>query len=202
VVKYNVAVGDVAGKGVPAALLMAVSIASFRAIVAQDLTPQELLTQMDMAVANYTRSTQQNCALVCVQLEIVKSNQVDIPTRHILRVANAGCVMPLIKRVDGSVSWVEVGGMPLGTGLGSKLGYVEMTLEVRKGDLVILTSDGVLEAHNSHKEMFSFDGLEQAIVEGPQGSAKAMLEHLKVAVEKFVGKEEAHDDMTIVVVQI
>ncbi len=218
--KYVVAVGDVSGKGIPAALLMAVSLASLRAIVGQLITPSELLAQMDNALVHYTHMTKQNCALVYLEITPPKeglqrmekgTNGIENKTNGmenktngvgLLRVANAGCVTPIIKWADGSVEWIEVGGMPLGVGLGAKFGYQEMTLSLLKGDIIILTSDGVVEAKNGNGEMFSFERLEQAVAAGPQTSAEAMLDYLKESVEAFVGETEPHDDITIVVIQV
>ena len=96
----------------------------------------------------------------------------------------------------------QVGGVPLGVGLGATSGYQEVTLSLSKGDLVILASDGVIEANNASGEMFSFDRLEQAVRSGPQTSAAAMSGHLKQTGMALVGETEPHDDMTLVVVQI
>ena len=49
--------------------------------------------------------------------------------------------------------------------------------------------------------MFGFDGLERAVITGPQSSSRAMLEHLKAEVATFVGETEPHDDLTLVVIQ-
>jgi sigma-B regulation protein RsbU (phosphoserine phosphatase) len=195
--RYAIAVGDVSGKGMPAALLMAVSLASFQSMVGQGLRPGEFLAYLDNALVPYTRTTRQNCALV--YLEITPPNH---SNQGILRVGNAGCVMPIIRRVDGQVEWIEVGGIPLGVGLGATSGYEEVILSLSKGDLIILVSDGVIEANNANHEMFSFDRLEQAVRLGPQTSAEAMLDHLKRAGMAFVGETEPHDDMTLVVVQM
>lgn len=193
--RYAVAVGDVSGKGMPAALLMAVSMASFQAIIGQGLTPKDLLTHLDGAIALYTRTTGQNCALVYMEITSLLDGS-------IMRVANAGCVMPIIRQVDGTVRWIEVFGTPLGMDLSGEVGYQEVEVSLAPGDLIILTSDGVIEANDATGEMFSFDRLEQAVATGPTASAEAMLEHLKAAVAAFVGKTEPHDDLTIVVVQV
>jgi PAS domain S-box-containing protein len=192
---FAIAVGDVSGKGMPAALLMAVSVASFQAIIGQGLAPKQLLTHLDEAIALYTRTTGQNCALVYVEITL-------LPDGGVMRVANAGCVMPLLRRVDGSVSWIEVFGTPLGMELSAEVAYQEVEVALARGDLIILSSDGVIEANNAAGEMFSFDRLEQAVAAGPSGNAAAMLDHLKAELAAFAGQTEPHDDMTIVVIQI
>jgi serine phosphatase RsbU (regulator of sigma subunit) len=119
-----------------------------------------------------------------------------------MRVANAGCMTPLIRRVNGSVEWVDVSGLPLGIGLGSQGGYTEVELTLKSGDLILLTSDGVVEAMNLSGEILGFERLEQLVASGPQTSAEAMLNHLRAAVLAFVGEAELHDDLTIVIVQV
>ena len=81
--RYALAVGDVSGKGMPAALLMAVSVASFGSLVSRGLEPGALLDAIDGTLADYTRTTRQNCALVCLDLRYEEAATT-------LRVANAG----------------------------------------------------------------------------------------------------------------
>jgi serine phosphatase RsbU (regulator of sigma subunit) len=68
--------------------------------------------------------------------------------------------------------------------------------------MVILTSDGVIEAMNPASELFGFARLEQAAASGPAGGAEAMLGHLRTAVDTFVTGDEPNDDVTIVIVQV
>jgi ligand-binding sensor domain-containing protein/serine phosphatase RsbU (regulator of sigma subunit) len=188
---FAVAVGDVSGKGMPAALLMAVGIASFQSNVVKALPPAQLLAQLDESLVPYTRTGLENCALCYIDIH-----------GDTLRAANAGCVTPLIRRKNGATEWIEVGGMPLGVGLGAQDGYSEVAVTVAPGDLIVLTSDGVIEAMAPTREIFGFGRLEQAVATGPQHSAEAMLSHLRDTVLDFVAGIEPHDDLTLVVVQV
>lgn len=192
---YALTVGDVSGKGMPAALLMSMSLASFREVVRHKFPPAMLLARLNGMIAPYTHTIRQNCALVYVELKKLDHDS----TR--LRAANAGCIAPIIRRRDGSVEWVDVFGLPLGVELGQGLGYEVVETTLQPGDLVLLTSDGVVEAQNANAEMFGFDRLEEAIREGPP-EATDMLAHLQEQVEQFVGEEESHDDITMVVAQV
>lgn len=194
---FALIVGDISGKGMPAALLMAVSLASLQTVIHQALSPAQLLAHLDEVLAHYTQTTRQNCALCYVELIPCRNG-----TERKLHVANAGGIAPIIRRIDGPTEWVEVGGLPLGVGLGAQNGYQEVTLGLSQNDLVILTSDGVLEAMNESGDLFGFERLEQAVVAGPTTSAEAMLEYLKTQLVTFVGATQPHDDMTIVVVQV
>jgi serine phosphatase RsbU (regulator of sigma subunit) len=182
----------------PAALLMAVSLASFQSAIDQSLQPAKLLAHLDQAIQPYTRNSFQNCAFCYV--EIIPPSDGD--REWMLSVANAGCVPPLVRRADGAVQWIDVGGTPLGIGLGAQDGYTEACLTLQPGDLVILTSDGVIEAMTSAQEMFGFERLEQAVAGGPATNTEAIVAHLQSSVEAFIGQAEPHDDLTIVVIQV
>ena len=194
--KYILAVGDVSGKGVSAALLMATSLSQFDASMALKLSATERMAYLDEALMPYTRSRRQNCALCYVELTGINT------VRPVLKAVNAGCIPPYLKHADGSLEWAGIGGFALGQGLGAQMGYQEIRHLLLKGDMIILTSDGLVEASNTRSEMFGFERLEQAILAGPTFSAKAMLNHLKAEIAAFVGQAEPHDDITIVVVQV
>jgi len=197
---YIMVVGDVSGKGMPAALFMAVVVALFRPVVEQEFAPHEFLAELDNHLKPYTESTHQNCALIYV--EIVKVRVGVITPHFVLRVANAACVMPLIKYADGRVEWLQLGGMPLGTGFSHIWPYQEREVSLAEGDMVILMSDGVIEAMNSHRELFGFDRIEETVRASQAINADAMLQEIKQAVLTFVGQAEPHDDLTIVVIGV
>lgn len=194
--KYVIAVGDVSGKGVSAALLMATALSRFDTSLSLRLGSAELLAHLDQALLPYTKPRRQSCALCYV--EVVGVNTV----RPILRTANAGCIPPYLKHADGSVEWIEASGPPLGQGLGSRTGYQEIARPLTQGDMVILTSDGVVEARDHADDLFGFHRLEAAIAAGPNSGTGAMLRHLKEELAAFAGDREPHDDVTIAVVGI
>ena len=204
--RYVVAVGDVSGKGMPAALLMAVSLASFRSMVGSGLTPGELLIRMDQVIAHYTQTSRQNCALVYTEVSRTLPHMVadswNGETAYTLQATNAGCITPIIRRGNGLVEWLDIGGLPLGIGLGADFGYREETVHLAKGDLMILVSDGVIEARNTANHMLGFDRFEEMVGSGPTGSAEAMLEYLKRGIFTFTHDAELQDDLTLVVVRV
>jgi PAS domain S-box-containing protein len=192
--RYAVAVGDVTGKGMPAALLMAVSLASLSSTVTQGLAPAQLLARLDKALLDYTAGSRQNCALVYLEIEQGSTTT--------LRAANAGGISPLLRRANGALEWLDLGGPPLGVGWGIRLGYQELQVELAPGEMVVLVSDGVVEANNSAEEMYGFERVEAALAEAPTDSAEAVLKHLQASVAAFVGTSEPHDDMTLVVLRV
>lgn len=191
--RFAIAVGDVSGKGTPAALLMAVSLASFQTIVQQGLSPSNLLTQLDTVIAQYTKANRQNCAMCYAEFDKSELS---------LKVANAGCIPPYIKRSNGRVEWHELGGFALGQGLGATMGYQEMEIQLTHGDMVILSSDGVVEANNPKGEIFGFDALLTLIENGPVNNPQTMLAYMLAEIESFTQNAEPHDDLTIVIIQV
>ncbi len=185
-----VAVGDVSGKGLPAALLMATSVAALEAQFAHTWEPAALLTRLNQALMPYTRATRQNCALCYAELR-----------SGVARVSNAGGITPLLRRHAGPATWLEVGGFPLGVGLGSTLGYAEINCPLAPGDTLIFSSDGLVEATNAVGELFGFDRIVAAVESAPISGAQALLNHLLATMEQFLAGAEPHDDLTIVVLQ-
>jgi serine phosphatase RsbU (regulator of sigma subunit) len=211
--RFAVAVGDVSGKGMPAALLMAISLASFQNLVAKSFSLNKLVTDMataayplnqflrelDKDIAFYTHTTGQNCALVYA--EITKPAAPRQPIS--LRTVNAGCVSPLLRRASsGAVEWVEVGGMPLGAGLGADFGYPEQAVKLAAKDVVVLMSDGVIEAKNSRGHMLGFEHIEEIVKSAPALDAALIQEHIQGEVMDFVGNAELSDDLTLAVIQV
>jgi PAS domain S-box-containing protein len=201
--KYAVAIGDVSGKGVSAALLMATCLAQLDAALLHDQTPEERLIYLDRAITFYAKSRQQNCALCYGELILPAAPpEAGEKMKGEFYVINAGCIPPYVRRANGRVEELEVGGFALGQGLGAQHGYKAMSLTLSPGDMVIFTSDGVVEANNSRNTMFGFERMKQAIANGPQTSAQALLDHLKAELAAFTGETEAHDDITIVILKI
>jgi serine phosphatase RsbU (regulator of sigma subunit) len=195
--RYAFAVGDVSGKGVSAALLMAASLAQFDASLSRELTAPARLAFLDEAIAPYTRPRHQNCAMCYIELTLT-----DDATPALLEVVNAGCISPFIKRRTGPAEQPEVGGFALGHGLGAETGYTPYRTPLQWGDLVILTSDGVVEAKDPAGNMLGFDRLAAIITNGPASSAEALAAHLQQALLAFTATAPQHDDFTIMVIKV
>ena len=195
--QYVLAIGDVSGKGMPAALLMAVSLASFQENLGRRLEPAVLFKHLDQTIMPYTQTTIQNCALLYLEINVPRDSRPGIA-----RIVNAGCITPIVRRMDGTVEWIDVRGMPLGSGWGLSLGYEETTVTLQQGDMIILTSDGVIEARNTENELLGFDRFEEIVLAGPHTSATDMMTHLQSEMATFVGTAELYDDLTMVVVRV
>ncbi|MCB1193644.1 MAG: SpoIIE family protein phosphatase [Leptospiraceae bacterium] len=194
--RYIVAIGDVSGKGVSAALLMSTCLIQFDSYLSHFSSPRNLLLQLDKTIMPYTKPRNYNCALCCVQIDIMENDTI------LLKVANAGCMPPYIKRKNGTIEWNLIGGFALGQGLGLKHGYKELELQLQKGDMLILCSDGLVEAINPKNEILGFENTFTMIEIGPNTHPQAMLDYLLNEVYDFTQNAELQDDLTIVVMQM
>ncbi|MEM7347517.1 MAG: PP2C family protein-serine/threonine phosphatase [Chloroflexota bacterium] len=195
-VSYALAVGDVSGKGLSAALMMATNLAHFNALLDKPLPPSQRLGALDLAMKPYAQTTQHNCALCYIEFTRTSDTQVT------MQAVNAGCIPPYIKRQDGTVEPLELGGFPLGTGLAAQLDYQSVRMDLSVGDTVIMVSDGVVEAMNQDGGMFGFERLSDTLNSAPNSDADQMLRHISMTVDAFVGSIDPHDDLTIVVLQV
>jgi serine phosphatase RsbU (regulator of sigma subunit) len=185
-----IAVGDVTGKGMPAALLMGASVVALAGAIEADLSPGETLVRTDRVLQPFIGSKQN----VGICLAYFDSGQ--------MWVANAGAIAPTVRNQAGIRMLVEVGGLPLGTHLSGQFPYENTTFPLAPDDFVILTTDGLIEATNSAGQMYGFERFEAAIAAGPGESAQAMLDYLLADWRDFVGPIEQQDDLTVVVVRV
>ena len=193
--KHLVAVGDVSGKGISAALLMATCLSHIDNSMKLNLKLTERMTYLDALLVPFTKPQKQNCALCMIELVGVNTNHA------FLKTVNAACIPPYIKRKDGSVESVSAKGFALGQGLGTQFGYKENTIGIQKGDMVILVSDGIIEANREGNDLLGFERFQPILESGPNPSSREMLHHIQKQVQSFTNGFEQHDDMTIVVVR-
>jgi len=188
--RFALALGDVAGHGIPAALFMATCLSLYSASLSQRLNPGERLARLDDELEPYTERNHQNCAFCYLEIN-----------RGVLFIANAGGIPPYIHKASGIVERLKVCGIPLGHGLGKYYGYQSKQYELCAGDSVILVSDGVVEAIGKSGEMFGFERLRQTIAAGPNGTPRAMLDHLVREVNVFSDEGAIQDDITIAILR-
>jgi sigma-B regulation protein RsbU (phosphoserine phosphatase) len=189
--RFALAMGDVSGNGIPAALLMVACLSLFDLTFSQDLTPSERLVRLDQELMPYTEPNRQNCAFCYLELN-----------QRQLQIVNAGGIPPYIRHANGYVEWPRASGFPLGYGLGVQSGFESIQLTLTHGDLIVLVSDGIVESTNQDNIMFGFERLEQTIASGPGESAQGMLDYIIAAVDQYVETAELHDDCTILVMRL
>lgn len=191
--RVGVAVGDVSDKGMQAALMMALSFGLLITNVRRDIAPAELLASLNLQVRPHTLRNHLNTAMAYLTLE---TN----PQGWNLKVSNAGLIAPLVRHGDGRVEWLNVGGTPLGTVANTR--YEEISRTLQPGDVLVVSSDGILEAMNKSRELYSFVRLVACLANAPRGTAEQIKEHILADMRAFAGGVEPHDDVTLVVIVI
>lgn len=182
------AVGDVSGKGLPAALLMAVTRTHLRGLWPRVESPSELMSQLN-GLLEVDCKASMFVTLTCLLIDIETGR---------CRYARGGHSSPVVVRASGAVEVLpEVRGALLGVDNG--IAYDEGCLRLAPGDRILLYTDGVTEARDSRRQLFGADRLVAALAGAPGNSARDLVDHVLASVGEFVGAEEQADDMAIVV---
>jgi len=188
---HLLAIADVAGKGVPAALLSSMLQASLR-MQANDPRPvSEMLVRINALV--YRSTTVEQFATFFLA-------RIEEPTLR-LSYSNAGHNIPVVFRADGSRRMLERGGTVVG--ILEHCSFDEETLELAAGDRVVFYTDGISEAAREGGEMFGEDRLYETVQRMPgELGARAVAEGILDAVRAFLNGTEPGDDMTVMVLRV
>src|SRR5208282_5960118 len=186
------AVADVAGKSVPAALLMATFQASLKALTATPITLDEMVIGLD----RYCRAH----SLDGRRFTTAFLAEVNPETREMTYI-NAGHNDPILRRASGKIERLGTGGPPFGLPLftDSEVPYPSGRVLLLPGDLLFIFTDGVVEAVNAEGEEYGETRLLQCIQTSPPESADEMLKRVMTEVNAFVGYARQHDDITCLV---
>jgi sigma-B regulation protein RsbU (phosphoserine phosphatase) len=183
-----VVIADVAGKSVPAALLMATLQASLRTIAGEGAPLADLVARLNRYACAHSLDGRRFTTAVL--------SEYDPQTRRLTYV-NAGHNAPILRRRNGGLEKLDVGGLPLGI---RSPGYYETaSLELQPGDALIFYTDGVVEAFNEENEEFGEDRWRAVIRSLPVLSAQESLQFLMKPVDEFVGATRQADDITCLV---
>jgi sigma-B regulation protein RsbU (phosphoserine phosphatase) len=186
------AIGDVSGKGISAALIMASLRASLRGLILDD--PGDLGTMMQKVNRLvYESSSSSRYATFFFAI-------LDPQTRQ-FHYVNAGHNPPvLVKEVSGELRRLEACGPVVG--LLPLAGYETGSLILEPGDLLIAYTDGISEAMTAQDEEWGETRMLEAVSRGPTASAPEILESVFRAADEFTAGAEQHDDMTLLVMKI
>jgi PAS domain S-box-containing protein len=184
--RLGLIVGDVSGKGVPAAIVMAITRTMLRAAYHLG-SPGEILKQVN---DNLFPDIPPNMFVTCLAALL------DSRTGR-LQYANAGHDLPYVRHSAG-VSELRATGMPLG--LMPDMSYEEKEITLQPGESILLYSDGLVEAHSPQREMFGFPRMQRYVGAYPEGAA--LIDSLLAELEQFTGEEwEQEDDITLLTLQ-
>ncbi len=181
-------IGDVSGKGVSAALLMARISSDLRLAATAVMDPARAMEHVNRIVLE---RRQPDIFVTGVYLTL------DIKT-HELTIANAGHLPPLVRRrSDGVVQRID-GGAGTAIGIFDDAEYDQVNLSLEPGDTLVLCTDGVIEAVNTLGEQFSYERLEESIRHGTSRAADVAT-RLQRDVRAWVGAAPQADDLTLIV---
>jgi len=184
-----VAVGDVAGKGSPAALLMALLLAMLRTLVDETLEPAELVSRLNVQVSRNAPGTR----------FITLFYAVFTPATGELTYVNAGHTPALVIRAGGRSKRLSDGGIALG--MFSPSTYVEGRATIEPNELLAIYSDGITEAESPQGQPFDESGLEAVLQANIAEHVSAIGTAVVHAVERHTDNTRFADDLTILLLR-
>ena len=182
-----VTVGDVSGKGSPAALLMALLLAMMRTLVDEGLESARLLSRLNKQIVRHAPGSR----------FITLFYGLYDPRTGVLEYVNAGHLPPLIHRHDGRFDRLTSGNIALGMFEGST--YESHQAQLNAGDALILYSDGITEAENHRGQEFDESHLSATITDAATHDPELLGRAILKAVDQHAGEVRLVDDLTVLV---
>ncbi len=182
-------IGDVSGKGAPAAIYAALVSGILRSHAPLEPAAAEMLSAVNLSLAE-RRIEAQFVSLICAVWD---------DDQKTLKVANSGLPRPIYCH-DGKVQVIEATGLPLG--LFDEADYDELSFRARPGDLFVFFSDGILDARSRSGELFGRQRVEEIVKRCASKSADCAVETIFKAVAEYAADVEAFDDQTVVAIKV
>ncbi len=184
------AVADVAGKSIPAAMLMATLQASLKTLSTAQVALPELVANMNKYACSNSQGGLRFTTAFLAEYDAARR------TFHYI---NAGHNNPILRRANGSIERLDVGGLPLGILPEAK--YESASVSLTPGDWLVIFTDGLVEAVNAHDEEFDEPRLFSALEANVSATPKEFLDRLMADLDLFVGTTPQHDDVTCLLVK-
>lgn len=186
--RFGLALGDVAGKGLPAALFMAKLQATLRALVTESDSLAKLGTRLN-EIFHRDGISRSFASLVYLELQ---------PDSGRILLLNAGHPPPLVLK-KGRVQSTDKGDMALGILPHAR--YASRHIDLQKGDILVVYSDGVTEAQDEADEFFGTDRFFQLLPGQKSVSARELGAKILAAVDSFIGEARFHDDLSLMILK-
>jgi sigma-B regulation protein RsbU (phosphoserine phosphatase) len=187
--RFAIVIGDVSGKGAPAAIYAALVSGILRSHAPIEPGPAEMLSAVNFSLGERRIEGQFVSIIYAVW---------DDPNRT-LQVANSGLPRPLYCH-DGKIEVIEATGLPLG--LFDDAEYDEFTFRAKPGDMFVFFSDGILDARNKAGDMFGRQRVEEIIGKSWEFSADWVVDSIFKAVAEHAAGVETFDDQTVVAIKV
>jgi len=191
--KIGFMIADAAGKGLPGTLYMTRSRSIFQVISSQQEEPGKTLSRSNDYIAADASSRK---GMFITALYVLYDNK-----KKQMTYSNAGHYHPLwFKGAEKAFGRLTSGGVPVG--IASEQEYPQETIQLSSSDLVIMYTDGLIEAKKTNGEMFGIDRLKRVVEQNSSLSAHDLFGKIETAVQEFIEKAPAFDDMTLIVIRV
>lgn len=187
---FLIAIADVAGKSVPAAMLMATFQASLKTLSSTPGSLTELVSRMNRYACSNSQNGRRFTTAFVAEFD---------PASRLLTYVNAGHNNPILRRRSGSIERLDVGGIPLGIVEAAIYQSGEVTIET--GDWLMAFTDGVVEAENTLQQEYGEDRFITMLHSGVMLTPTVLLDSIMVDLDRFVGGAPQHDDVTCVLLR-
>jgi serine phosphatase RsbU (regulator of sigma subunit) len=188
--KLSLVIADVAGKSVPAALLMATFQASVHTIVREGTSIEDAILRLNRYACAHSLEGRRFTTAVLGEFD---------PATRSFTYVNAGHNAPVLRRRDGTIEQLESGGVPLGIVPDAQ--YETGSVELGSGDVLIFFTDGVVDATNESGEQFGDTRWREAVRNLPEANAEEDLRFLMRRVDAFVQQTRQFDDITYLILR-
>ncbi|BHH83439.1 SpoIIE family protein phosphatase [Desulforhopalus sp. 52FAK] len=185
-----VCVGDVSGKGVPAALFMAVTRTLMKARATEDISTASIVTRVNDELSSDNKKSMFVTVFIAV---------FDVVTGK-LTFTNGGHNPPVVRKADGELLQLTQRHGPV-LGAMSGLTYKEDSIQLMKGDLLFVYTDGVTEARNSEKKFFGDDYMLEVLNQTRGFDTQETTEHFITEIKRFEDTADQFDDITVLALQ-
>src|SRR5258707_2200447 len=179
------AVADVAGKSIPAAMLMATFQASLKTLSTTPASLPELVAGMNQYACSNSQGGLRFTTAFLAEYD---------PARRLFTYINAGHNRPILRRHGGLMERLDVGGLPLGIQADAK--YESASVALAPGDWLVIFTDGLVEAVNASDEEYGEAKLLVLLENAGSTSPQELLNRLMAGLDLFVGNTPQHDDVT------
>jgi sigma-B regulation protein RsbU (phosphoserine phosphatase) len=190
--RLGMVIGDVTGKSVSGALVMSASRSVFRMLSEEDLSVAESMMRANRRLKKDVKSGMFVALLYAVLGGRGKT----------ITLCSAGQTQPVFRKAStGSAELIQTQGDTFPLGILDEAEYEETVVALSPGEVVVLYTDGIVEAMNPAGELFGFDRLLESVSVSDGGTAEALLNEILGRLNAFVAGAPAHDDITLIVVR-
>jgi serine phosphatase RsbU (regulator of sigma subunit) len=187
---YLIAIADVAGKSVPAAMLMATYQASLKTLAATPSSLTELVSNMNNYACGNSQGGRRFTTTFLAEYD---------PASRRLTYVNAGHNAPMLRRKNGNLERLTEGGLPLGIIEGAP--YASDSTTIQTGDWLAIFTDGVTEAENTKAQEYGEERLMAALNANTAASPQDLLSGIMIDIDRFAAGAPQHDDITLMLLK-